>query len=125
VRIGDEPEKGVGKSGVGALTGILPAAKDKTLKPFGEWNTMRVVALGGRVECWMNGRRTFGFTLGSEEFNAKLANSSHKDNPDFAKTAAGHLGLQLSAGVTVRNLRIRGLTQMPTEILATAAKGKK
>ncbi|MBI3878880.1 MAG: protein kinase [Verrucomicrobia bacterium] len=126
IRIGDEPEKGTAKNAVGALAGVIAAPKEKTLKPPGEFNAMRVAVFGERVEVWLNGVRTAGFTLGTEEFAKKVAASPQRDNAEFGKTTAGHLVFQLPAGVTVRNLRIRGLTQMPAELQGAApAKAKK
>lgn len=77
-------------------------------RPPGEWNTLRVLARGKRVEHWLNGRKVVEFDLDSPDFAARVR-AAGKDE-GFAQTRSGRIVLQDHASrVWFRNLRIRRL----------------
>ncbi len=92
---------------VGAAYGLYPPLQDRSRAP-GEWNTLRIVALGTRVRHWLNGHKVVEFDFGSEEF-AKRAEAAGKAS-GFGLARSGKIVLQDHASlVWFRNLRIRRL----------------
>ncbi len=80
----------------------------KVLRPVGEFNEGRIVAIGTRVEHWLNGVRVVAFDTASEEWKAKVKASKFKDMPRFGTTTRGRIVLQDHGDdVWYRNIRIR------------------
>lgn len=95
---------------VGSLYDLMPAPKDKKVSPVGEWNHVRIVAKGRKVEFWLNGGRTVAFERGSEDFRRRVALSKYHDIPGFGEWPDGHILLQDHGNeVSYRNARIRKL----------------
>lgn len=96
----------------GSFYDVLPpvAAKKKVHAP-GQWNTVRIVAKGKKVEHWLNGVKILEFTRGSEAFTAAVAQSKFsKTVPAFGTIDKGHILLQEHGGVAAfRNIKIRPL----------------
>jgi len=91
----------------GALYDLIPAS-EAAAKPVGEWNAVRIVVRGGRIEHWLNGRRVVATTHGDDAWRAMVARSKFKAMPDFAKVPRGHIALQDHGDVvSYRNIRIR------------------
>ena len=91
----------------GSAYGLYAPQGDWSPAP-GEWNTLRVVARGDRVEHWLNGRKVVEFDLSSPDFAAK-ARAAGKDEA-FARARSGRIVLQDHASrVWFRNIRIRRL----------------
>ncbi|MDR1009784.1 MAG: DUF1080 domain-containing protein, partial [Opitutaceae bacterium] len=42
-------------------------------KPFGEWNTMRIIMVGSRVWVWLNGKQTVDGAIMENYYNRKIA----------------------------------------------------
>jgi len=77
-------------------------------KPVGEFNQARVVARGGRVQLFLNGRATADVDFASDSGRALVARSKFGKMPRFAQNARGHIVLQDHADtVYFRNVRIR------------------
>jgi hypothetical protein len=88
----------------------LYAAKNKKLRPLGQFNHSRVVCTGTRVEHWLNGIKVLTYERGSKDFRAKVAASKFKDIPGFGETEQGHILLQdHGSQVHFRNIKIRGM----------------
>lgn len=77
----------------GALYDLIPASV-AAAKPVGEWNKVRIVARGGRIEHWLNGRKIVATTYGDDAWRAMVAKSKFKAMPDFAKVPRGRIALQ-------------------------------
>lgn len=89
---------------------VLPPAKERPLKPAGEWNESRVLVHGNHVEHWLNGKKVLEYELGSEEVLKAVQNSKFKDVPGFGKKLKGHILLTYhSDPVAYRNIKIREL----------------
>ena len=102
---------GVGdpKHAVGDLYALF-AAKDKVVKPAGKWNSVRIVAVGKKVEHWLNGKKILEVQRGSEPFRKAVADSKFKDIENFGEAEKGHILLQdHGGGVAFRNIKIRSL----------------
>jgi hypothetical protein len=98
-----------GSHNTGSIYDIFDSAKDKILKPIGEWNTSRVVVNNGKIEHWLNGKLASSADTKTDEWKAHLAKSKFKSKAGFAP---GHGKLMLTAHgdpAWYRNIRIREL----------------
>jgi len=107
------PDAKLGRDGdrtIGSLYDLMPAPKDKTVMPVGEWNHARILSQGKHVTFWLNGVKTVEFERGSAAFRDAVAKSKFKDIPDFGEWADGHILLQEhGTEVSFRNVKIREL----------------
>ncbi|HEX9106718.1 MAG TPA: DUF1080 domain-containing protein [Longimicrobiales bacterium] len=79
-------------------------------KPVGEWNHVRIVALGPHVEHWLNGVRLVDYTIGSADWKRRVAASKFGEYPHYGLAARGHIGVQDHGDrVWYREIRIRPL----------------
>ena len=107
------PDARMGRDGnrtAGALYDLIPPAKDKVLRPIGEWNHVRILVQGRHVEHWLNGVKVVEYERGSPEFRALVAQSKFKNIPGFGEAPKGHILLQDHGDeVWFRNIKIREL----------------
>ena len=106
---------------------VLPEAL-RVLRPVGEYNHARVVAVGGRVEHWLNGIRILALDMGGAEWAARARAGGWKDDPALAelrKLPLGSVALQRSgADVWFRNVKLRPLLpDAPPAIAGAGAAG--
>lgn len=96
----------------GSLYDVLPPdeSKKKVNAP-GEWNTIKVVVKGKKVQHWMNGILILTYTRGDEAFTKAVAGSKfNKAVPPFGTVEKGHIMLQYHGGlVAFKNVKIRVL----------------
>ena len=86
----------------------LHAPPEDVTRPVGEWNEVRIVRRGNRVVHWLNGVRIVEYGIGSDEWEALVADSKFVEWPDYGRHHEGHLGLQDHGDpVWYRNLRVR------------------
>lgn len=98
-----------GPHATGDLYDILPAHGAK-LKPFDQWNSVRIVADGTRCEHWLNGVNVLTYERGGPAFRAGIAQSKFKNRDHFGERPAGQIMLQdHDGGACFRNLRIKEL----------------
>jgi hypothetical protein len=82
----------------------------KTVKPAGEWNQSRIVIRGQRVRFFLNGKQVVDATIGSDEWNKRLAASKFATWEKFAKNSRGHLCIQDHGDeVWFRRVRVKSL----------------
>jgi hypothetical protein len=110
MQILDDAKHPDGKSrltSAGACYALYPAPEG-AVKPVGQWNTARILAVGPKVTYWLNGTKTAEFDMSSKEWKDKLAGSKFKSMPDFATRAKGHIALQDHGDeVAFRNIKVR------------------
>ena len=84
------------------------ASKTENVKPAGEWNAVRIIMKGYKLEQWQNGVKQIKLTLGSDEINAIVEKSKWKNQKDWGKALIGKIGLQDHGDpVWFRNIKIR------------------
>ena len=97
------------KTSAGALYDLI-APINKTLKPVGEFNMVKISVEENHVEYWINGSKIVEYELGSKVLAGLIENSKFKTMPNFAKAEQGHIGFQHHGEeVWYRNVRIRKL----------------
>ncbi len=89
----------------------LYAAPAGVVKPFGEWNTARIVVAGTHVEHWMNGQLVVTYDLQSPDWKVKVAASKFSKYPNYGLAKQGFVGIQgdHSGALALRRIRIREL----------------
>lgn len=93
----------------GANYGLHPAPRG-VVRAVGEWNTVRLVVDGTRVEHWLNGQRIVEYELASEDWERRVLASKFKDWPRYGRAEEGHIGLQDHGDwVAYRNVKVRPL----------------
>ena len=94
----------------GAAYGLY-AAPAGVVKPFGQWNTARIVVNGSHVEHWMNGQLIVSYDLESPDWKAKVAASKFAQYPNYGLAKSGLIGIQgdHSGALALRHIRIRAL----------------
>jgi hypothetical protein len=93
----------------GSNYGLYPAPRDG-VKPVGEWNTVRVIARGGHVEHWLNGKRVVSYELWSPDWEGRVKGSKFNQWPQYGRAKRGFIGVQDHGDwVAFRNMRIREL----------------
>ncbi len=91
----------------GALYDLIAPAK-AAAKPVGEWNRVRIMVRGGRIEHWLNGEQIVVTNYGDANWNTLVAGSKFKAMPHFAKVPRGRIALQDHGDrVWFRDIRIR------------------
>jgi len=96
----------------GSFYDVLPPIESKKkVNPPGEWNTIRVVAKGEKVQHWMNNIKILEYTRGDEFFTEAVSKSKfNKVVPPFGTVEKGHILLQYHGGlVSFKNIKIREL----------------
>jgi len=85
-------------------------AKNKTVKPVGEWNTTKIVVNGNHVEHWLNGSKVLEYELGSADWKKRKAASKWNDAKGYGAAKKGHIDLQDHGNEAwFRNIIIRTL----------------
>lgn len=108
----NHPDAQKGKDGnrkAGSLYDLIPA-KPQNAHPYGEWNSVKIVADGSRIEHWQNGKKVVEYELWTPEWYEMLRTSKFTDHPEFGDMHSGHIGLQDHGNnVAFRNIKIKEL----------------
>jgi len=92
-----------------SLYDLIPAQPQNT-KPFGEWNSIRIISEGPTIQHWQNGEKVVEFERWNQQWFDMLHNSKFNCYPEFGAIRNGHIGLQDHGDeVKFRNIKIRTL----------------
>lgn len=94
----------------GSFYDVMPPLESKKkINAPGQWNTLRVVAKGKKVEHWLNGVKILEFNRGSKVYTDAVALSKfNKTVPAFGMVEKGHILLQDHGGVvSFKNIKIK------------------
>jgi hypothetical protein len=110
-----DAKKGLnGDRTLASLYDMIPAAKDKPVKPIGEWNTARIVIRGAHGEHWLNGKKVVEYDRFTPQFRKLVADSKYHVWPKFGELHDGYILLQDHGfPVSFRNIKIRELPPTP------------
>jgi len=99
-----------GKRSSGALYDLFVPAKEKVLKPVGEFNLSKIVVNGNHLEHWLNGIKLVDVEVGSDAWKSAIAASKFAKTPEFGSQAKGQICIQDHGDeVWYRNLKLRPL----------------
>lgn len=102
-----------GATSAGACYALYAPTED-VVRPAGEWNHVRIVVRGPRVEHWMNGTKIVDYEVGSDDWDQRVAASKFAAYPGFGEAAEGRIGLQDHGDVVwFRDIRIRPIEAAP------------
>jgi sugar phosphate isomerase/epimerase len=86
----------------------LYAAKNKKLKPLGEYNQSRLVCHGRHVEHWLNGIKVLEYERGTHDFRIRVQATKSAKVLGYGEAQEGHLLIQdHGSRVSFRNIKIR------------------
>lgn len=104
---GGHPDGRRPETSAGSNYALHAPAEDVT-RPVGEWNEVRIVVRGPRVEHWMNGVRIVAYELWTDEWRAVVGETKFAEWPGYGMAPSGHIGLQDHGDpVWFRNIRVR------------------
>lgn len=96
----------------GSFYDVLPVnTNKKKINAPGEWNTVRIISKGKKVEHWLNGVKILEFTRGDKTYTDAVALSKfNKAVPAFGMVEKGNILLQEHGGVvSFKNIKIKTL----------------
>ncbi len=110
MQIWKDGPKALGNSSAGGLYALYSIeGKEKVIHPDG-WNEIRIRIVDDHVTHSMNGQKLYAYTIGSEDWNQRIAKSKFRNEKGFAKNAKGPVGLQdHGAKVWFRSIKVRVL----------------
>lgn len=108
----NHPDAEMGEDGnrkAGSLYDLIPA-KPQNAHPYGEWNSVKIVADGAKIEHWQNGEKVLEYELWTNEWYEMIRNSKFASHPEFGDARKGYIGLQDHGDrVDFRNIKIKAL----------------
>lgn len=108
----NHPDAEMGEDGnrkAASLYDLIPA-KPQNANPYGEWNSVKIVADGPNIEHWQNGEKVVEYKLWTNEWYEMIRNSKFENHPEFGDARKGYIGLQDHGDrVDFRNIKIKVL----------------
>ena len=106
------PDAKIFKHRAGDLYDLIPSTKE-TVKPYGEWNHVLIIAQGGTLNIFLNGEHSVSTNMWDDNWRSMIAHSKFKAWPDFGTFKKGHIDLQDHGNdVWFKNIRIK---QIPAQ----------
>ncbi len=82
----------------------------ETVKPWGNWNKVRLIQKNGKIEQWLNDVKVVSADMNDASWEKMIAGSKFKSMPLFGKSKKGHIALQNHGNkVWFRNVKIKML----------------
>jgi arylsulfatase A-like enzyme len=82
-----------GRGSTGSLYALFEPDPERQINPMGEYNTSRIVVRGDQIKHWLNGRLIVSATVGSPEWDKRIASSKFSDVPGFGRNRFGRIML--------------------------------
>ncbi|MDX2431837.1 MAG: DUF1080 domain-containing protein [Bacteroides sp.] len=105
------PDAKKGRDGnrkMAALYDLIPPPEDLTINPAGDWNRVRILLDGDKVEHWLNNEKVLEFDRKSLAFRELVSLSKYKDLDEFGELEDGNILLQGHGNdVSFRDIKIR------------------
>lgn len=81
------------------------------VKPYGHWNTTRIVVNGAKVQYWLNGKEVVHYEFWSPDWKKRVAASKFSAYPNYGMAKTGYIGIQGDhpGSLELRDIRIREL----------------
>jgi len=97
------------KHRAGDLYDLIPADPIR-VKPYGEWNKVKIVKNNGKVEQWLNGTKVVSYDINSDEWKDLVSKSKFAEYEEFATPGPGRIGFQDHDNlVFYKNIKIKEL----------------
>lgn len=77
----------------GAVYLFYPASDKKTFAVH-DWNTMKIVKKGNKVEHWLNEKKIVSYKIGSVDYLEKLSKNKFNQYPELANIKSGYISIQ-------------------------------
>jgi len=91
----------------GSNYALHPAPED-IARPLGEWNQVKIIVEGAKVEHWVNGQKVVEYELWTRDWKDRVAASKFSEWPEYGMATSGHIGIQdHGSWVAFRNMKIR------------------
>jgi hypothetical protein len=88
----------------------LHAPVQRAARSVGEFNLVKLIVSGDRVQHFLNGVKVVEYELGSDDWKRRVAESKFAEWPSYGLAPRGHIALQDHGDeVRFRNVRIRTL----------------
>ncbi len=101
------PDAKIVKHKAGDLYDLIESSK-VTVKPAGEWNSIRLIVKKGHLQQWQNGVKVVETDMWTPQWNEMVAKSKFKTQPLFGTIKKGHLALQDHGNkVWFKNIKIK------------------
>lgn len=98
------------KNSSGSLYDLYEPNEHKQLNATGEFNSTRIVVRGNHIEHWLNGKQIVAVTVGSPDWDKRVAASKFAEEKDFGENRFGKIMLtDHGSEVWYRNIQIRSL----------------
>ena len=97
------------KHRAGDLYDLIPADPIR-VKPYGNWNKVRIIKNNGKIEQWLNGTKVVSYDTNSEEWKDLVSKSKFAEYEKFASPGPGRIGFQDHDNrVQYKNIKIKEL----------------
>ena len=105
------PDANMGRDGNHRMAGLydmIPPPENLTINPPGDWNKVRIILDGNKVEHWLNDEKVLEFDRKSLAFRELVSLSKYEDLKKFGELEEGCILLQGHGNnVSFRAIRIR------------------
>lgn len=98
------------RNSAGSLYDLYEPNEHKQLNATGEFNSTRIVVQGDRIEHWLNGKQILAATVGSPDWDERIAASKFSEEKNFGENRFGKIMLtDHGSEVWYRKVQLRSL----------------